>query len=164
MAPYLKFKKGKNVACEMVAILPRPRYDDKSHPCKFCTTVAEINRLDRIWCHPNQAPVPLTVFRSNSRFDQNLECSSLYYAQSITKNFCTRHDSYTVVTCAKFLCGGIISIRLWITNVCYNLPVRTECLIKLVDSSQQNIRPIVRSRKTIYKILINNITWFRRIT
>ena len=48
------------------------------------------------------APVPLTVFRSNSKFDPNLECSSLKCAQPITTKFCSRHDSYTVVTCAKF--------------------------------------------------------------
>ena len=47
------------------------------------------------------APVPLTVFRLNSKFDKNLECSSLKHAQPITTTFCTRHDSYTVVTCAK---------------------------------------------------------------
>ena len=49
-------------------------------------------------------PVPLMVFRSNSKFDKNLECYSLKYGQPITKKFCTRHDSVTVVTCAKFLC------------------------------------------------------------
>ena len=51
------------------------------------------------------APVPLTVFRSNSKFDQNLQCSDLKYTLPITTKFCTRHDSYTVVTCAKFCCG-----------------------------------------------------------
>ena len=35
-------------------------------------------------------------------FDQNLECSSLKHAQPLTTKFCTRHDSYTVVTCAEF--------------------------------------------------------------
>ena len=50
----------------------------------------------------HQAPVPLTIFRSNSKFDQNLECFSLKYSQPITTKFCTRHDSYTVVPCAKF--------------------------------------------------------------
>ena len=48
----------------------------------------------------HQAPVPLTLFRSNSKFDQNVECSSLKYASPITTKFCTRHDSNTVVTCA----------------------------------------------------------------
>ena len=54
--------------------------------------------------HRDQAPVPLTVFRSNLEFDQNLECSRLKYAQPITRKFCTHHDSYryTVETCAKF--------------------------------------------------------------
>ena len=47
------------------------------------------------WISP-QAPVPLTVFRSNPKFDQNLECSSLKYALPITMEFCTHHDSVTV--------------------------------------------------------------------
>ena len=50
------------------------------------------------------APVPLTVFRLNSKFDKNLECANWKYAQPIARKFCTRHDSYTVVTCAKFCC------------------------------------------------------------
>ena len=50
------------------------------------------------------APVPLTGFRSNSKFDQILECSGLKYAQLITTTFRTRHDNVTVVTCAKFRC------------------------------------------------------------
>ena len=41
-----------------------------------------------IWRH--QAPVPLTIFRSNSKFDQNLQCSL-----PITTKFCTSHDSYS---------------------------------------------------------------------
>ena len=48
------------------------------------------------------APIPLTVFQLNMKFDQNLECFSLKYDQPITAKFCTRHDSYTVVTCVKF--------------------------------------------------------------
>ena len=55
----------------------------------------------------HQAPVPLTVFRSNLTFDQNLECSSLKYVLPITTKFCTRHDSVTVVTCAKFHCDRL---------------------------------------------------------
>ena len=51
-----------------------------------------------------QGPVPRTVFRSNSKFNQNMECCSLKYVQLFTMKFCTRHDSYTVVMCAKFCC------------------------------------------------------------
>ena len=40
-------------------------------------------------------PVPLTVFRSNSKFDQNLECCRLKYTEPTTTKF------YTVVTCAN---------------------------------------------------------------
>ena len=52
----------------------------------------------------NLAPVPLSIFRSNSKFDENSECSSFEYARPITTIFCTRHDSDTVVTCAKYRC------------------------------------------------------------
>ena len=51
-----------------------------------------------------QAPVPLMVFRSNSKFDQNMERYSLKYVQPITTEFRTRHNSYNVITCAKFHC------------------------------------------------------------
>ena len=64
-----------------------------------CTIVNNLEQRTHVL-----APVPLTVLRSNSKFDQNLECSNLWYVQPITKKFCTRHDSYTVVTCAKFRC------------------------------------------------------------
>ena len=54
----------------------------------------------------DQAPVPLTIFRSNSKLDENLKCSSLKCTLLITTKVCTRHDSYTVVACAKFRCDG----------------------------------------------------------
>ena len=40
------------------------------------------------------APVPL-IFRSNLKFDQNLQCSGLKCTQPITTKFCTCHDSVT---------------------------------------------------------------------
>ena len=60
-----------------------------------------------------QAPVPLSIFRSNSKFDENSERSSSEYNQPITTIFCTRHDSVTVVTCTKFRCDrlGIFETR-----------------------------------------------------
>ena len=51
-----------------------------------------------------QATVPLSTFRSNSKFDENTERSSFKYTGPITTIFCTRHDSDTVVTCAKYRC------------------------------------------------------------
>ena len=39
------------------------------------------------------APVPLSIFRSNSKFDENSERSSFKYIRPITTIFCTRHDS-----------------------------------------------------------------------
>ena len=58
------------------------------------------------------APVPLPVFRSNAKFDQNLECFGFRYTQLITTKFCTRPDLYIVVTCTKFRCDQ--PILLWI--------------------------------------------------
>ena len=52
----------------------------------------------------DQAPVPLSIFRSNSKFDENSKHSSVTYTRPITTIFCTRHDSVTVVTCAKYRC------------------------------------------------------------
>ena len=59
---------------------------------------------DRKMPFRNLAPVPLTIFRSNSKFDQNLQWSGLKCNLPITTKLCTRDDSYTVVTCAKFCC------------------------------------------------------------
>ena len=50
------------------------------------------------------APVPLTVYRSNPKFDKHSQCCGLNSAQSITTKFCTYHNSNTVVMCAKFRC------------------------------------------------------------
>ena len=63
------------------------------------------------------APVPLSIFRSNSKFDENSKDSNVKYTPPITKIFCTRHDSFTVVTCAKYRCdrSGIFKTRaFWI--------------------------------------------------
>ena len=79
---------------------------------------------------PGMAPVPLSIFRSNSKFDENSERSSFEYTRLITTIFCTRHDNDTVVTCARYLCDrpcifytrlfwifiiglGVIWISLW---------------------------------------------------
>ena len=51
-----------------------------------------------------QAPVPLSIFRSNSKFDENSKHCSVKYTRPSTTIFCTRHDSVTVVTCAKYRC------------------------------------------------------------
>ena len=64
--------------------------------------LCQLNR--RPGASPDQAPVPLSIFRSNSKFDENSECSSFEYTRPITTIFCTRHDSDTVVTCAKYRC------------------------------------------------------------
>ena len=60
--------------------------------------------LAEVWFGVEQAPVPLSIFRSNSKFDENSERYSFEYTRPITTKFCTRHDSDTVVTCAKYRC------------------------------------------------------------
>ena len=58
------------------------------------------------WGHYGcQAPVPLSIFRSNSKFDENSKRSSFKYIRPIPTIFCTRHDSDTVVTYAKYRCN-----------------------------------------------------------
>ena len=77
---------------------------------KFCN-----DHFTRNWMKANdllipvllQAPVPLSIFRSNSKFDENSKHSSVKYARPITTIFCTRHDSVTVVTCAKYRCDRL---------------------------------------------------------
>ena len=54
-----------------------------------------------------QALVPLTIFRSNSKLDQNLKCAASKCTLPIKWKFCIRHDSVTVVTCAKFRCDRL---------------------------------------------------------
>ena len=48
--------------------------------------------IRHVW-RVNQAPVPLSIFRSNSKFDENSECSIFEYTRPITTIFGTRHDS-----------------------------------------------------------------------
>ena len=48
---------------------------------------------------PTMAPIPLRIFRSNLKLDQNLQCSGLKCTQPITSKFCTGHDSNFAVIC-----------------------------------------------------------------
>ena len=57
-------------------------------PCKW----ANLHELNN---NRDQAPVPLSIFRSNSKFDENSELSGFEYTRPITTIFCTRHDSDT---------------------------------------------------------------------
>ena len=78
------------------------------------------------WRH-DMAPVPLSIFRSNSKFDENSKHSSVKYSRPITTIFCTRHDSVTVVTCAKYRCdrSSIFETRaFWIFIECR---IRSKC-------------------------------------
>ena len=75
--------------------------------CNPLVKVIRISRLGAITVSTILAPVSLTIFRSNSKFDQNLQCSSLKCTLPTTTKFCTRHDSVTVVTCAKFRCDRL---------------------------------------------------------
>ena len=52
-----------------------------------CSSVIYVSLVHHLYlnCHMmDLAPVPLTIFRSNSKFDQNLHCPSLNYRQLIT--------------------------------------------------------------------------------
>ena len=71
----------------------------QTYNCPRCSeaALAGMGKVD-------QAPGPLSIFRSNSKFDENSECSSFEYTRPIATIFCTRHDSDTVVTCAKYRC------------------------------------------------------------
>ena len=68
--------------------------------------------FNAVWTSFVQAPVPLSIFRSNSKFDENSKHSSVKYTWLITTIFCTRHDSVTVVTCAKYRCDRRVYSKL----------------------------------------------------
>ena len=70
----------------------------------FSEWLCAVRHYSITWTNVDLAPVPLSIFRSNSKFDENSERSSFEYTRPITTIFCTRHDSETVVTCAKYLC------------------------------------------------------------
>ena len=72
-----------------------------------------------------QAPVPLTGFRSNSKFDQNLWCSSLKKALPITTKLCTCHDSVTVVTCAKYHCDRLRTFQIRALQILIEFRIRS---------------------------------------
>ena len=57
---------------------------------------------ERSFNNTTQAPVPLSIFRSNSKFDENSKHFSVKYTRPITTIFCTCH--VTVVTSAKYRC------------------------------------------------------------
>ena len=85
----------------------------KAFPC-YCLIMGRFRT--------GQAPVPLRIFRSNSKFDENSKHSSVKYTWPITTIFCTRHDSVTVVTCAKYRCdrSSIFETRaFWTTSTCH---------------------------------------------
>ena len=91
---------------------PAPSYDSTSSAAWKPTSQDKWDRCRLHGCRlscgsiplSELAPVPLSIFRSNSKFDENSERSSFEYTRPITKIFCTRHDSDTVVACAKYRC------------------------------------------------------------
>ena len=88
---------GQEFHCVMEASSQPPHEDKIRLPLPTVTYVFGLPYI-------GQAPVPLSIFRSNSKFDENWERSSFEYTQPITTIFCTRHDSDTVVTCSKYRC------------------------------------------------------------
>ena len=79
--------------------------------CSTKIRCKERKRVFRAWpkVKSDLAPVPLTIFRSNSKFDQNLQHSGIKCPLPITTKFCTYHDSITVAACEKF-CGDRLNI------------------------------------------------------
>ena len=67
-------------------------------------------------------PIPLTIFRSNSKFDQHLQCFSFKYTLPITTKFCRRHER-------QCNCRDVCKISLW--SVTYIL---TRAFQSLVES------------------------------
>ena len=93
----------------------------------YVTTGCEISVIvDSCIRYCSQAPVPLTIFRSNSKFDQNLKCPGLKYTLPITTKFCTRHDSVTVVTCAKFRCDWLSLFEIRALQILVKFRIRSK--------------------------------------
>ena len=90
-------------------------------PFKFCW------KSDYIVCH----------FPS-SEIAQNLECSGIRYSQPITLKFCTRHDSYIVVTCVQnfVVIGRTCCKRALQTVLVYHVLVRICAIFETADRSQ----------------------------
>ena len=68
-------------------------------------------------CHvscqkPVQAPVPLTKFWSNVKFDSDMFVYISFLISLIIMKFCTCQDSYAVLGCAKFCYDQIILLRI----------------------------------------------------
>ena len=76
-----------------------------------CLRRSDSEYVNSIFCNTHRkwvlAPVPLTVFRPNSKFNDISQCSCSSYIGPTTSKFCTRHNSNTVVMCAKFLCDQL---------------------------------------------------------
>ena len=74
-----------------------------------------------LWLIPSQAPIPLTLFRSNSKFNQNLESSGLRHSQPVTTKFCTHHNGFEVLHIPQQLhCCDICKISLWLAEYVMN--------------------------------------------
>ena len=92
-----------NIIWKKVAFFSRPHCDNPligvitAHTFMWMWLIIHVLNL-------GLAPVPLSIFRSNSKFNENSKHSSVTYTWPITAIFCTRHDSATVVTCAKYRC------------------------------------------------------------
>ena len=73
-------------------------------------TQAKKTKHDKAW--QGQAPVPLSIFRSNSKFDENSKHYNVKYTRPITTIFCTRHDSVTVVSVQNIVVIGRVYSKL----------------------------------------------------
>ena len=130
--------------CRRKNPLPRCRHFRKCNRCMYCPGLKMQVILQ--WHHINimasqvttgsvvcstvysvQAPVPLRIFRSNSKFDQNLQWSGLKSNVLITTKSCTRDDSNTVVTFAKFFCDRFSIFWIRALQILVEFRIRSKC-------------------------------------
>ena len=58
----------------------------------ICPNIAPLSQWVQLASHRHLAPVPMMIFRSHSKFAQNLSWSGLKCALLITSKFCTGHE------------------------------------------------------------------------
>ena len=120
---------GENLAeHEKKLIRPGRSHDELAHQiwaksemwfvCKCTETAWPRDNEDSVECDQKLIrPGARPTKHISIEFNENSECSSFEYTRPITTIFCTRHDSDTVVTCAKYRCDRprIVNTRLfWI--------------------------------------------------
>ena len=101
---------------------------DVRHLCNCLIFLIGISILVRrhVYVRSPLATVPLTMFQSNLKLDQNFQCSGLKCTLPITTQFCTRDDRYTVVTCAKFCCDRLSKFKTRALQILIKFRIRSK--------------------------------------